>query len=190
MIFLISQVQWSRLNPHPLVPHICVSESGEHRLIYSAPSYYPDQYWVMVNRTLRNILQWNCFQNTTFFIHENVFEKIVREKAAILSRGNWGEEGMIHRNPAMIMIHDTTKTKRVHNQFLLCVIYCMLPQPSHFTCVIANQWVHNPTWPSSTWQYEAQIDSLPSPECGEVAESQYEIWSKWNWRILVSEHLY
>ena len=37
----------------------------------------------------RNKLQWNFNQNIKLFIHENAYEKIVCETAAILSMGRW-----------------------------------------------------------------------------------------------------
>ena len=44
----------------PLVPHICVSESGQHRA-YSAPDLYLYQCWVIVN--------WDRLQFVSFFNH-------------------------------------------------------------------------------------------------------------------------
>ena len=77
----------------PLVPHICVSESGQHwfrqwLVACSAPSYYLNQCWAIVNWTLGNKLQWNFNQNTKIFLHENASENIVCETAAILSGGD------------------------------------------------------------------------------------------------------
>ena len=46
------------------------------------------QCWVIVNWTLRNKVQWNLNQNTKVFIHENAYENIVCEMAAILCRGS------------------------------------------------------------------------------------------------------
>ena len=43
--------------------------------------------WNIVNRTLRNKLQWNSYQNTNLFIHENAFQNVVWEMVVILSRG-------------------------------------------------------------------------------------------------------
>ena len=53
----------------PLVSHTCGSESGHHWfrqcfVVYSAPSHYLNQYWAIVNWTLRNKLLWIFFQNT------------------------------------------------------------------------------------------------------------------------------
>ena len=77
----------------PLVPHICVSESGQHwsrqwLVAYSAPSHYLDQSWIIVNWTLKNKHLWNYDQNYTFFIQEDAFENAVCEIAAISSRGD------------------------------------------------------------------------------------------------------
>ena len=77
----------------PTMPHICVSESGQHwfrkwLVAYSAPSHYLNLCWFIVNWTLRNKLQWNFNQNTKLFIYENVFENIC-EMAAICSAGRW-----------------------------------------------------------------------------------------------------
>ena len=51
-------------------------------------SHYLNQYWVIVNWTIRNKLQWKFSQDTNFFIHENASENIVCEMAAILPRGD------------------------------------------------------------------------------------------------------
>ena len=83
-----------RLNHPPLVPHICLNESGQHwfrywLVAYSSPNYYLNHWWVVVNWTLRNKLQWNFNHNTDLFIHENASENIVCEMTTILSRGRW-----------------------------------------------------------------------------------------------------
>ena len=71
--------------PSPfLVPHTCVSESGQlwfrqWLIVYSSPSYYLNQYSVFVNGTHRNKLKWNHNKNTKLFIHENASENIVFE---------------------------------------------------------------------------------------------------------------
>ena len=56
---------------------------------WSAPSHYQNQCWNIVNKTLRNKLQWICSQNSIVFIQENAFESVVCEKAAILARPQW-----------------------------------------------------------------------------------------------------
>ena len=53
-----------------------------------------NQCWLIVIWTLRNKLQWNLNQNTKLFIHENAFENVVCELAAILSRGRWVNIGL------------------------------------------------------------------------------------------------
>ena len=79
------------LTPRPLVPHICVSQSGQHwfrwwLVAWTAPSHYLNQCWNIVNCTLRNKLQWNLNLNSNIFIQEIAFESVVWEMAAILSR--------------------------------------------------------------------------------------------------------
>ena len=53
---------------------------------WPAPSHYLNQCLDIVNWTLRIKLQWNFNRNSNIFIHENAFESIVCEMAAILSR--------------------------------------------------------------------------------------------------------
>ena len=53
---------------------------------WSAPCHYRNQCWNINNWTLRNTLQWNFDRNSFIFIQENVFEAVVCEIAAILSR--------------------------------------------------------------------------------------------------------
>ena len=73
----------------PLVPHICVIESGQHWFGYwlVAGRHHLNQCWVIVNWALRNKFQWNFNQDIKIFIHENVSENIICEMAAILSSG-------------------------------------------------------------------------------------------------------
>ena len=74
----------------PLVPHICISESGWHwfrkcLVVYSAPSHYLKQCWNIVDWTLRNKLQWYFNWNSYIFIEKNAFECVNSEMAAISS---------------------------------------------------------------------------------------------------------
>ena len=55
-------------------------------MAWPALSHYLNQWWDIVNWTLRNKLQWNFNRNSNIFIQENVFECVVCEMAAILSR--------------------------------------------------------------------------------------------------------
>ena len=52
----------------------------------TAPSHYLNQWWNIVNWTLRNKLQWNFNRNLIIFIQENPFQNVVWKMAAILSR--------------------------------------------------------------------------------------------------------
>ena len=59
---------------------MCVS----NLTIWSAPSHYLNQYWNIVNWTLRNKFSQNLNRNSSILIRENAFEIIVYEMAAIL----------------------------------------------------------------------------------------------------------
>ena len=72
----------SPLTHLPIVLHICVCESDQHRfrqwlVAYSAPSHYLNQCWIIINWTLRNDFQWNFDQKTNVFIQEIAFENVV-----------------------------------------------------------------------------------------------------------------
>ena len=64
----------------------------------SAPSHCLDQCWLIVNSTLRNKLQWNSNQNTKLFIHENAYENVVCEMAAILSRRELSQRAFFYES--------------------------------------------------------------------------------------------
>ena len=67
--------------------HICVSELTIIGCgAWSAPSHYLNQWWNIVNSTLRNKLQWSFNRNSNIFIQENALEDVVCEMASILSR--------------------------------------------------------------------------------------------------------
>ena len=70
-ITTVSLCHAEKITQLPLVPHICVSESGQHWfrcfVSYLAQSYYLNQCQVIVNWTLRNKLQWNFNQNSIFY---------------------------------------------------------------------------------------------------------------------------
>ena len=72
------------------------SKDTTHPILCSAPSHYLNQCWLIVNWTLRNNIQWNFNRNTKLFIHEKLFEDIVYEMAAIISRGRWVK---VHEHP-------------------------------------------------------------------------------------------
>ena len=83
----------------PIVPHICVSELGQHwfrwwLVAWSAPSHYLNQCWNIVNGTLGNKLQWKLDRN------KNAIEKVVCEMSAILSPPQCveGNTSLTHNN--------------------------------------------------------------------------------------------
>ena len=43
---------------------------------FSAPSHYLNQWWLLVNRTLRNKPYWNMDQNTVIFLHGHALENM------------------------------------------------------------------------------------------------------------------
>ena len=53
---------------------------------WTAPSHYLNQWWNIVNWTLRNKLQWHFNRNLNIFIQENALEDVVCEMASIFSR--------------------------------------------------------------------------------------------------------
>ena len=106
----------------PLVPSICVNKLDQHwfryRLVaYSAPSHYLYQYWVIVNGILKNKLHWNLNQNTSLSIHENAYENIVCEIAAILSRGRWVKVGFPNMGLWDIIICQSTIVKSISQRY-------------------------------------------------------------------------
>ena len=88
----VTRPQW--VNQSPLVPHICISELGQHWFRWwlgsdgdcLASSHYLNQSWVIVKWTLRNKLQWNFNQNIKPFFHKSASENIICKVAPILSR--------------------------------------------------------------------------------------------------------
>ena len=53
---------------------------------WSAPSHYQNQCWNIVNKTLRNNIQWNFNRKSNIFIEENTFENVVCEMLFFSSR--------------------------------------------------------------------------------------------------------
>ena len=53
------------------------------------PNHHLNQCWNIANWTIGNKRQWNFNRNQYIFIQENVFENVVCEMAAILSRRRW-----------------------------------------------------------------------------------------------------
>ena len=55
----------------------------EWLVAWLVPSHYLNQWWNIVNRTLRNKLQWNFNKNSYIFIEENAFENVVWKMVSI-----------------------------------------------------------------------------------------------------------
>ena len=89
----------------PLVPHICIIESGQHwfrwwLVAYSAPSHYLNQYWVIVNWTLWNNLQWILLKIQNFSFTK-MHLKISSAKSWPFCPG--GDELIMSHNPIPII---------------------------------------------------------------------------------------
>ena len=56
----------------------------------------PPVRWKAINWTTENIFQWNLNQNTVTFMQEDVFENVVCEIAAILSRPQYLKRYDVH----------------------------------------------------------------------------------------------
>ena len=79
------------LTPLGRVMYICRQYIYHHwfrqwLVAWSALSPYLNQYWNIVNLTLRNKIHWNINVYSYIFISENAFECVVCEMSAILSR--------------------------------------------------------------------------------------------------------
>ena len=71
-----SLTHWDR------VTHICVRNLNHHwfrqwLVAWPAPSHYLDQWWNIVNWTLRNKLQWNLNRNSYIFNQEKASKNVV-----------------------------------------------------------------------------------------------------------------
>ena len=90
-LYLLGFHCFQRLTHWGRTTHICV---GNLTIIGSdnglspgtAPSHYLNQWWNIVNWTLRNKLQWNLNRNSNIFIQENASENVIWKMAAMLSR--------------------------------------------------------------------------------------------------------
>ena len=75
----------------PLVPHICVNESGQcwiklWLVAYWAPSYYLKQCRLLSKGHIGTNFQWNFDNDTKPFMHKNASGNIICEMVA---RGRW-----------------------------------------------------------------------------------------------------
>ena len=135
----------------PLVPHICVSEWGQHWfrwfVAYSTPSLYLNQCWIIVNWTFGNKIHWNSNQNTKLFIHEDASEYIICEMATILSRG----DQLMHMDD-QLMNSGNTLHWMINESYCVAVFARMYPSPNvnnknipiiyiiHIPCLQEERW--------------------------------------------------
>ena len=153
------------------MPHICVSELGKHcfrqwLVACSAPSHYLNQWWLIVNWTLRNKLKWNSNQNTKLFINENTFENVAREMVVIVSKGWWVNHDILSVYILYLLIY-TTLSRRLslwafmvqlnykcyaHVIFVMwnsiafckphaCSLYDKTGKQTQLKCIISHPWL-------------------------------------------------
>ena len=114
------------INSSPLTAgYICVDELGQHcfrqwLVAFSAPSHYLNQFWFVVNWTLRSNFLWNSNRNTTLFIDENASDNVVCEMADILSRGKWVNQD----SSGVIIIHLHCNTTAFSPLLHKCMCVC------------------------------------------------------------------
>ena len=79
------------------VTHIFVSRLDNHvfrkwLVACSVQSHYLNQWWPIVNYTLRNIFHWNIISISQSFVLESAFEYFVCEMTAILSQPQYVDQ--------------------------------------------------------------------------------------------------
>ena len=85
LLWLLVLTHWGRVT-HIRVSNLTIIGSDNGLSPRSAPTRYLNQWWNIVNWTLRNKLQWNFNRNSNIFINKNAFEDVVCEMVSILSR--------------------------------------------------------------------------------------------------------
>ena len=78
----LSRSLWRHRYDWGRVTHICDTKLSLHLFRYwlvlcSAPSHYLNQCWNIDNCTFRIKRQWNFYQNSNVFIHENTSEHVI-----------------------------------------------------------------------------------------------------------------
>ena len=124
--------------------------------IFSA-SHYLNQWWNIVNWTLRNKFQWNFNQNLNIFVQEYAFEDIVCKMVDILSRPQWvnrrnrgSSSGGQHPNSNIPKwrtwwydYHQISNIRRTKSQNLnVSRLVLQLPLPIHWSQVLllSREW--------------------------------------------------
>ena len=113
------------VNSSPLVPHICVTKSGQHCIrqwlvAYFAPSHYLDQCWLVSTGPLGTNFSEILITIPNCFIHEHAYENIVCEMASNLSKGrsvNW----WYSRHDPQLPRQSTLLPQNTHSYFARCL---------------------------------------------------------------------
>ena len=92
-----------------------------------------NQWWNIVNWTLRNKLQWNFNLNLIIFIQENAFQNVVWYMTAILSRPQWVNCSGIPANAPPIHIYHPIMAINLPAglpaiNHMVTVVFCVLPK--------------------------------------------------------------
>ena len=116
---------WNLFNSSPPFAYICqwTRSALGHRwwlVVCLAPSHYLNQYWFIVNWTLRNKLHWNFNQNSIFSLKKMHLEMSSAKVAAILSRGRW-------LNP--FCIYMSVNWVSIGSQLMACRLFSAKPLP-------------------------------------------------------------
>ena len=175
------------------MPHICVSESGQHWFrywlaTYFAPSHYLNECWVIVNWTPRNKPRWNFIQNKKLYIHENVSKSITCEIMAICPardeftlKHNWVYFFKVilflrfSTTIVIFLVRNWSNTTDIISALWLLMAWCFSTRAA-----VATQLITHPGLSSHLWVKQ---------QTGEVVEFSHQ-WSNtgllsiiWHWRV-------
>ena len=128
-------------------------------------NHYLNQCWEIVNWTLKNKIHWNLNSNTNIFIHENAFENIVCEIAAILSKGRWVNSSSHHYDD---VIMSTMASQITSLTVVYSPVYSDTDQRKHQSSAsLAFVWgIHRDRWiPRTKGQLRGKCFHLMTSSC-------------------------
>ena len=70
--------------------------------LYGAKQIYLNKCWIVVNKPLRNKLQWNLNPNSTIFIQENIFKNVICKATTFFSWPQYIEMLCLYWNRTLI----------------------------------------------------------------------------------------
>ena len=120
------------------------------------PSHYLNQCCNIVNRILRNKLQWNFNRNSNVFIQENALENVVCEMAFILSRPQCVKERWFDTH-----IKDGDDTRHVcSHQFVVTISLQEQRWSQQGWCQLSKRCLQGTTYHSDHWQKRTNCCSV------------------------------